>query len=1009
MAPPAAEDTASTTAPVDKENAGDNTATTAGDSASAATADVDVSKDNAVASASATDATTAGDTDASATATASASEPTAPGTPAPTIGIIPDTSATPKQQAADSSDSAAVTPQPGTGLGGEDASPLPANVPHLTAKDLDAQSAVSGVSGISATSTTPKGSTRKHNTRKGNRLNPAHLTNKSTGKSGSRRRRRGQTLADDKSMVSDATDVANENPAAECPDGVVPVFLKRATQTIFHAVPDTDVSRDQPFRLIGKNDLQEDLQNRSAVSDFFPLAEKIEAATEEDILLVYDADHIYGENFFLCLTAEARKLETDRLSGLADGGADIDWENLRVYEVTPSAVPWESKGSEAEVDEAIVTSSRGPLALTLSRRRAEFGAPVKFSDRDAHDGFLELRQYKDPNFELRVLELDVAIQAVPPRVDMSAQTNWYRPVNGSTQYDAIEMTEELKTELMEQEDMTQFLKSVAPTFEYALEQNETVNVFRDDFIELGDEESAIGSKAANVMKEYSSFADLVYCKDKYIACIDWQPQHRGILAVAVCDNLTFDQRVEISGKVRTSVLLVWNFVDPIQPQFVLEAPYDVYCFRFHPERPHIIVGGLINGQVLMWDIASAQDALRKRNKSADEESASSKHIPIIKYVYLSSIEGSHKQPVSDITWLSGHRQIGSKGKTTINADKQTYQFVTTAGDGQVLVWDIRVKKDPRKPEAVWNPSYRIPLIKVDGSSSEISGSRLSIGPPDAGSNFYVATEEGELVHADWAPAENEEKVRWIVGMTKGHHSACTALQRSPFYPDTLLTVGDWTFNIWKEGVSSPIFSSPPSSSLLRSGCWSPTRPGVLFTGKADGKVEIWDLTDRSHEPSMIQTISSASIEAMEFWTQRNQGRVNLQLIAVGDSHGTAHVLELPRNLVRPIHTEEQIMQNFFDREVERVSYMEKRNDFRRREIQEMERQQQMAEREDEEDVDEEQTQEELRNIEAARAEEAYRAMEANFKLELGIDESPEPDLTRGTGSGRGSPSSAIGH
>ena len=38
-------------------------------------------------------------------------------------------------------------------------------------------------------------------------------------------------------------------------------------------------------------------------------------------------------------------------------------------------------------------------------------------------------------------------------------------------------------------------------------------------------------------------------------------------------------------------------------------------------------------------------------------------------------------------------------------------------------------------------------------------------------------------------------VKWIAN---DHFRPCNSLQRSPFYKDIMLSVGDWNFNLWKE-------------------------------------------------------------------------------------------------------------------------------------------------------------------------------------------------------------------
>ena len=88
---------------------------------------------------------------------------------------------------------------------------------------------------------------------------------------------------------------------------------------------------------------------------------------------------------------------------------------------------------------------------------------------------------------------------------------------------------------------------------------------------------------------------------------------------------------------------------------------------------------------------------------------------------------------------------------------------------------------------------------------------------------------------------------------------------------------------------------------------------MLFIGRADGAIDVWDLLDRSHEPSMSVTIGGTAVTSMQF-----QG--NGQLLAVGDDQGTVHVMEVPRNLRRAANNEKAITLAFFEREVKRVEY-----------------------------------------------------------------------------------------
>lgn len=228
--------------------------------------------------------------------------------------------------------------------------------------------------------------------------------------------------------------------------------------------------------------------------------------------------------------------------------------------------------------------------------------------------------------------------------------------------------------------------------------------------------------------------------------------------------------------------------------------------------------------------------------------------------------------------------------------------------------------------------------------------------------------------------DSPEFVRWI---SQDHFRPCVTLQRSPFFPDIILSVGDWTFNVWKANVKTPIFSAPLASSYLTCGRWSPTRPGVIFIARTDGCVDVWDLSDQSHKATMSHpSLAACAITSMEFW-HHNNGRQ--QLVAVADVSGNLHILEIPRNLWRSHNNEETIMENFFQREVRRVEYSQMRDEVRlkEKEAHEAENTNVVAETSQE---DEKRAQ----RILEEKAEAEYRAMEAAFMEELGV---PSAELT----------------
>lgn len=64
---------------------------------------------------------------------------------------------------------------------------------------------------------------------------------------------------------------------------------------------------------------------------------------------------------------------------------------------------------------------------------------------------------------------------------------------------------------------------------------------------------------------------------------------------------------------------------------------------------------------------------------------------------------------------------------------------------------------------------------------------------------------------------------------------------------------------FKVGIRRPVFASPMAVNYLTTGRWSPTRPGVVFLGKVDGSMDVWDFTDSSYTPSVTLMSSPSRI------------------------------------------------------------------------------------------------------------------------------------------------------
>jgi hypothetical protein len=225
-----------------------------------------------------------------------------------------------------------------------------------------------------------------------------------------------------------------------------------------------------------------------------------------------------------------------------------------------------------------------------------------------------------------------------------------------------------------------------------------------------------------------------------------------------------------------------------------------------------------------------------------------------------------------------------------------------------------------------------------------------------------------------------------LSVNQDHFRPCVSLEQSPFFPDIYLSVGDWSFNLWCEGVEAPVFSSPFSEAYLMAGRWSPTRPGVIVL-------------------SMSAPIASTKLTSMEF-AERKSNAASMQLLAAGDGGGNLHILEMPRPMRRPSPNETSVMRDFFDREVQRVQYMHQVQ--RERSVLEEENDGNADSGDAEENMDAKAKRkaaaEERKRVKAQlkKEEEEYRKLEAKFREELGISGSDFPAAPVSPASAKGS-------
>ncbi|XP_041862444.1 dynein intermediate chain 3, axonemal [Melanotaenia boesemani] len=614
------------------------------------------------------------------------------------------------------------------------------------------------------------------------------------------------------------------------PEDIFPLVLTSATQELFDCRTDEDVTRESPYKLLKKDNIIQDIKKRAAVSDFSPVKQPVLDYPEEEILLVFDSDFTFGQCFYLVLTPERKNkiLEPPEPETLEVSENEVN--------KTPESKPWISLGSEKEIDEESIKETREKLRFKFSRVRRKFGTPVCFSDRnasDAKDGYVECASYPNSKFSIKQMQRDCRSQAVPSMHSSSTQTNWNHLRNAFTHYSPRELSKEEIESIINSESLKNFCISVTSRIMHALQQEEIMNVFIDDWkaLETGDEAGDWSGKVAKGLMLYQAFTDQKYTKDRTISSINWHPTIHGVIAVALMEKR--EEPLDMSAVFisRPSFIVFFSFSDPSNPQLLLECPDDILAFDFCPSNPNIIVGGCTNGQVVLWDIIAHITHLQDNQPSSkmasvnsdtfDPDEKKGNKIPVVHFSAVSVIESCHKAPITDVQWLPPTFQVTSTGLPVENTMKMSAQIVTCSPDCTIMFWDVRLPKLPlsgRKQnvdqttpsttcsvhetfkylERTWKPLFKAVVPKID-TSGEYVPLKFSLELYTSNDNTEKAAENGHVGIPDYSqlkvPSTSTVKVLEDVN--------------TKFYVGT--EDGEIVYTDWKveKDMSGQLFSAKP--------------------------------------------------------------------------------------------------------------------------------------------------------------------------------------------------------
>jgi len=445
------------------------------------------------------------------------------------------------------------------------------------------------------------------------------------------------------------------------------------------------------------------------------------------------------------------------------------------------------------------------------------------------------------------------------RAMIHTEGGWPKEVDATEAQDTLKFRKRLEKDPSFLAAVRQLTKQTV----MCLEQNSTIDLF-EHYFHLEEPDflpESLTMKTVAVFKDPSD-------EKRSITKIGWHPEGPTKL-VGSYSNLRFQRTTE---EMPTSSF-IWDISERNVPLTELRSTSPLICSQYNHKNSDWIFGGCYTGILNWYD-------LRKGPTPASK----------------SAVEVSHFDPVYDVVWLQS---------------KTGTECASASSDGRLLFWDVRKLNEVMDSCTLTDGGKDNPKT-LGGVSLEWM---QEAGP----TKYLVGTEHGMILSCSRKPKKACEIGAWFGSEERGgygrHFGPVYSVKRNPYNPKFFLTVGDWCFKMWMEELKGPMMQSPYYPAFLSAASWSPTRPGVFFLARHDGRLDAWDYYYRMNEVSLSHKVSDHALTSLSVQAQG-------QLIAVGDADGVITLLELCDGLRDMQPGEKNLVTQMFDRETKRERNLE---------------------------------------------------------------------------------------
>lgn len=474
-----------------------------------------------------------------------------------------------------------------------------------------------------------------------------------------------------------------------------------------------NISAEKPWKLIRREVLLDFISDDSA--ELLNLRLRLQEMDEGQLVLFgYAPQFSDVDDYFVVFANEKDSKEAGEIIRKLEILDRLKARNLIIKQPRK----WKQVCEPDEVDFTPVEKrDRGSFVEIQSTYPIRQAAAV-FSMRlveDARDGYVELTpgrnkietEYKRTN--------DMAIQCGSVPVHKEQQTDPTFPTNAWSQYLYEILEENPKEDKSTTPNTPATTKEPTPIAIHASEKVQNlletlefnkIDMYRDDYRLIAKKE--LSRYKTPHLEETFCFAEIAKTKDRFVTSISWHPQFSGIVAVSYTFETlsTYVPNAESRNVVQRTILeknpvLLWSFDDTLKPKLELFAPREVYVVSFCPYDPTVLVGGMVSGDLVIWDLKERIERVEMEEILSPEQMKNrrmtreflkwmetSNAEKIVQPAATSNLEDSHIEAITSIAWLPQNFYCTPTGQIKESPDVAKRFFMTSSLDGTICFWDL---------------------------------------------------------------------------------------------------------------------------------------------------------------------------------------------------------------------------------------------------------------------------------------------------------------------------------